>query len=143
MQILGTIWKDGKFWVTQCPTLDVSTQSDTKQGALKMMVDLVQTIVNDRKYSVSIKTTGKDGFSMTFKNPTPIIAAIIARSRSASKATLAEIAKAIGSKSPNSIYQYETGKHDPGMEKLNQLLNAMGFEIVISVVRPNKSDRVA
>lgn len=143
MQILGNIWKDGKFWVIECPTLDVSTQAESKQSAFKMMVDLVQTMVNDRKYGVSIKTAGKGGFSMTFKNPTPIIAAIIARSRSSSKATLAEIAKAIGSKSPNSIYQYETGKHDPGMEKLNQLLNAMGFEIVISVVRPNKSDRVA
>jgi predicted RNase H-like HicB family nuclease len=143
MQILGNIWKDGKFWVVECPTLDVSTQSETKNSAFQMMTDLVQTMVNDRKYSVSIKTAGKDGFSMTFKNPTPIIAAIIARSRSASKATLAEIAKAIGSKSPNSIYQYETGKHDPGMEKLNQLLNAMGFEIVISVIKPDKPPRVA
>lgn len=143
MQILGNIWKDGKFWVIECPTLDVSTQAETKQGALRMMFDLVQTMVNDRKYSVSIKTAGKGRFSMTFKNPTPIIAVIIARSRSSSKATLAEIAKAIGSKSPNSVYQYETGKHDPGMEKLNQLLNAMGFEIVISVIKPEKPPRVA
>jgi hypothetical protein len=120
MQILGDIWKDGMFWVIECPTLDVSTQSETKKGALKMMVDLVQTMVNDRKYNVSIS----------------------ARSRSSSKATLAEIAKAIGSKSPNAVYQYETGKHDPGMEKLNQLLNAMGFDIVISVVKPNKPKRV-
>jgi uncharacterized protein YlxP (DUF503 family) len=143
MQILGDIWKDGMFWVIECPTLDVSTQSETKKGALKMMVDLVQTMVNDRKYNVSISAVGKRGFSMTFKNPTPIIAAIIARSRSSSKATLAEIAKAIGSKSPNAVYQYETGKHDPGMEKLNQLLNAMGFDIVISVVKLNKPKRVA
>lgn len=138
MQILGNLWKDGKFWVIECPTLDVSTQSDTKKGALQMMVDLVQTMVGDRKYNVSIRTMAKDGFAMTFKNPTPIIAAIIARSRSSSKATLTEIAKAIGSKSPNAVYQYETGKHDPGMEKLNQLLNAMGFDIVISVVKPSK-----
>ena len=143
MQILGSIWKDRKYWVIECPTLDVSTQGDTKKAALQMMVDLVQTMVNDRKYNVSIRIMGKDQFSMTFKNPTPIIAAIIARSRSSSKATLAEIAKAIGSKSPNSVYQYETGKHDPGMQKLNQILNAMGFDIVISVVKPKKTQRAA
>jgi hypothetical protein len=77
MQILGDIWKDGMFWVIECPTLDVSTQSETKKGALKMMVDLVQTMVNDRKYNVSISAIGKRGFSMTFKNPTPIIAAVV------------------------------------------------------------------
>ena len=85
MQILGKIWKDGKLWVIECPTLDASTQASTKKDALAMMVDLVQTMVNDDKYDVSICADGNDTFSMTFKDPTPVIAAIIARSRSSSK----------------------------------------------------------
>jgi methylmalonyl-CoA mutase N-terminal domain/subunit len=85
MQILGKIWKEGKLWVIECPTLDASTQASAKKEALAMMVDLVQTMVNDAQYDVSICAVGKEGFSMTFKNPTPIIAAIIARSKSSSR----------------------------------------------------------
>jgi predicted RNase H-like HicB family nuclease len=96
MQILGKIWKEGKLWVIECPTLDASTQGSSKKEALAMMVDLVQTMVNDDQYDVSICAVGKEGFSMTFKNPTPIIATIISRSKSSSRLFETAISAASG-----------------------------------------------
>ncbi len=132
MQVLGKIWKDGKFWVIDCPTIDASTQGFTKKEALSMMVDLVQTMVNDPDCEIEISSVG-NVFSMSFKNVVPILSLMVKRLRKKSKRTLLETAKEMGIKNHNSVYQYETGKHAPGFEKLDQLLSAMGYELVVSI----------
>ena len=140
MQITGKIWKDGKFWITDCPTLDASTQGKSKGDALRMMVDLVQSLVDDKMYQIEMKAIGKDQFTMCFKDVLPIVALIISRSRGASNKTLNDLAKEVGLKSPNSIHQYEAGKHDTGVSRLNALLNAMGFDLSITVSRRDNSN---
>jgi hypothetical protein len=135
VQIKGDIYKRGKFWIIECPTLDASTQGRSRSEALSMMVDWVRTVVDDDAYPVEIQAVGKSGFEMTFSRPGPVVAVILTRTRMMSKATLAEVARALGSKSPNSVYQYETGRHDPSFQKVSDILRAMGFELVVSVAK--------
>ncbi len=105
-----------------------------------MMGDLVRTMVDDSSYEIDIALVEKKQFAMRVKNALPLVALIISRSRGASKKTLAELAENIGLKSPNSIHQYEAGKHDTGVSRLNELLDAMGFDLNISVTRRGHSD---
>ena len=140
MQVTGDIWKDGKFWVVDCQTLNASTQGRTQKEALAMMVDWVKTMVDDSSYDIDIEMVEKRQFVMRVKNALPLVALIISRSRGASKKTLLQLAEDIGLKSPNSIHQYEAGKHDTGIARLNELLDAMGFDLNISVTRRGHSD---
>lgn len=41
MEIQGKVWKDGKFWLIEVPTLDAMTQGRTRKEALFMIEDLV------------------------------------------------------------------------------------------------------
>ncbi len=143
MQIRGKIWKDQKYWIIECSTLNASTQGKTKKDALCMMADWVRTMLNDQAFPIAITAVGGTEFKMSFSQPTPIVALILSRTRSSSKATLSEIAKAMGSDHPNSVYQYESGKHDPSVQKLNDLLRAMGCELVLSVVKDEDSEKAA
>lgn len=129
-------WRSSRFcWYsphTACPSnghLDCRNQSD-----------LVQSLVDDKMYQIEMKAIGKDQFTMCFKDVLPIVALIISRSRGASNKTLNDLAKEVGLKSPNSIHQYEAGKHDTGVSRLNALLNAMGFDLSITVSRRDNSN---
>jgi hypothetical protein len=126
-------------WWTAKPLMRPPREGPKKE-ALAMMGDLVRTMVDDSSYEIDIALVEKKQFAMRVKNALPLVALIISRSRGASKKTLAELAENIGLKSPNSIHQYEAGKHDTGVSRLNELLDAMGFDLNISVTRRGHSD---
>lgn len=59
---------------------------------------------------------------------------ILKQVRSEKKLSQAALAELIGSSSRNAIGQYEEGKSEPGLAKLQEILGAMGYEFKLSLV---------
>ncbi len=45
MELQGKVWKDGKFWLVEIPSLDVMTQGKSKKDALRMIEDAVAGLI--------------------------------------------------------------------------------------------------
>lgn len=138
MQMRGKVWKDGKFWVIDLPVIGRSTQGFSKKEALYMITDLVKTMLDDPDYEVEAMAEGKDGFVLTVKDPMPLFAFLIKELRAMNGISIAEMARRLGGSSRNNVAQYETGKHEPGLRKFQDMLRVFGcdLEIVPASARP-------
>ncbi len=134
MQLQGRVWKDGGMWVIECPTLRAVTQGTSRKDALAMMVDWVQTTIDSPTFPIEIALTSKNEFAMRFEDPKPIVALMLSQNRNAAGLSLKEVADRIKAKSRTAVGQYETGNHDPGFVKTQQLLKAMGYDLKIELV---------
>jgi len=137
MILTGKLWKDGRYWLIECPTLDALTQGLTKKEALEMMVDWVKTALNDSSFKVQIVESGKSGFQMKFDDPKPILGLMIDRAREAAGLTYEEVAKRVGLKSRSGIKTMASGKHDPRFSKIANVLGAIGYDFKVDLV-PSK-----
>lgn len=137
MILTGKLWKDGRYWLIECPALDALTQGFTKKEALKMMVDWVQTALDIPGFKIQIKEAGKGGFQMKFDDPKPILGLMIDRAREAAGLTYEEVAKRVGLKSRSGIKTMASGKHDPQFSKIANVLSAIGYDVQVDLV-PSK-----
>jgi len=135
MQLRGKIWKDGKHWVISCPALLADTQGISKKNALAMMEDWVKTMIENPNIEVIAQLSGKDEFTLSFKDPLPIIGLMLKRLRTTSNLTLEEAKERLGAKSRNTYWQYETGAHEPTIGTLEKLFDAMDCDMEINLVR--------
>jgi DNA-binding XRE family transcriptional regulator/predicted RNase H-like HicB family nuclease len=135
MKIQGSIWKEGKYWAVHCPALQADTQGKSRKDGLEMMKDWVQSMLDDPSYKVEVELTGDDSFSISVQDPSPIMALIVQRARASSGMTLDQLAKKLGLKSRSNAAHYETGKHAPSLAKAQDILDALGFDLEISVRR--------
>jgi predicted RNase H-like HicB family nuclease len=148
MQISGKIAKHGKFWVVECPTLQADTQGRSRKEALEMMKDWIWTALDDTRFPVEIEMTGDEEFTLTFSDPRPILGLIVQRTRATAGMTLDEVGSRLGTGRGRSyVKTYETGKHDPRFMTAQALVNAMGYDLRIEVVKrddaPTSKPRVA
>lgn len=143
MQLKGKVTKVGKYWAITCPALQADTQGTSRKDALAMMEDWVKSMLDDQDFDVKATFTGKDEFVLSVKDAKPIIAMIVARNRNSSGLSLAEISSKLGAKSRNAVHQYETGKHDPSISKLQELVDAMGYDVRIELVPHPKAKKKA
>lgn len=58
MRFSGKIYKDGKFWLAEIPILDLMTQGHTKGEAYRMVVDMLESLINNKDFKAEV-----------FKNP--------------------------------------------------------------------------
>jgi transcriptional regulator with XRE-family HTH domain len=134
MRLSGKLKKEGKFWAVESSDLQAYTQGTSKQNALEMMVDWIRSMLDQPDFKVDIAAYGNK-FAMSFDDPKPILGLLFAQTRAATGLTLQQMVTRIGKGSPPNISQYETGKHDPSFTKAQELVNAMGYDLQISLVR--------
>ena len=115
MEMEGKIWKDGKFWLVEVPTLDAMTQGKTRKEALAMIEDLViemaRSYYGDETDAFKITVTDykKDIIGVASNDNKLLLALSLRRQREKSGSTVREVAERLGSKSPNAYAQYEKG----------------------------------
>jgi len=68
---------------------------------------------------------GESNFLVSVKMTEELLALILRRLRATSGLKIMDIAKRLGSASPNSYAQYEQGKTMPSLEKLSEILEAI------------------
>lgn len=131
MEIEGKVWKEGKFWLVEIPSLDAMTQGKTRKNALAMTKDLVFEMMQsyftdelDKDVKISINDYKKDVIGITTGETKLLLALTLRRQREKSRSTVQQAAKRLGSKSPNAYAQYEKGETNITIEKFEHLLIA-------------------
>jgi predicted RNase H-like HicB family nuclease len=131
MEIEGKIWKDGRFWLVEIPTLDVTTQGKTRKEALSMAEDLVLEMTISyfehevgKNFKVAIIDYKKNVIGVATNNNKILLALSLRRQREKSGSTVREVSERLGSKSPNAYAQYERGKTNISLDKYEALLMA-------------------
>jgi predicted RNase H-like HicB family nuclease len=134
MILPGIITKEDGFWIAECAALDAMTQGRTKKEALQMLLDWVQTALDDPSFSIDLREVSKGALHLTFEDPRRIVGLIIERARESAGMTYEEVAFKVGLKNRSGIKSMTLGKHDHRFSKLLSTLNAVGYDLKIEVV---------
>ena len=131
MEFEGKIWKSTTFWLVEVPSLDLMTQEETKEEALRMLEELIAELVDyyftkkeSKNFDVSINLYKKGVIGVSSSKRRLLLALSLIRQREKSQSTIRETAKRLGSKFPNSYAQYEKGKIRISLEQYEKLLTA-------------------
>ncbi len=131
MELEGKVWKSGKFWLIEVPSLDVMTQGHTKAEALEMIRDAILLLAKEyfpkdleKSFDIVINDYKKTVIGITSTDSGILLALSLKRQREQSGTTVREASKRLGSKSPNAYAQYEQGKTKIPLDKYASLLQA-------------------
>ncbi|OGB84774.1 hypothetical protein A3F66_00760 [candidate division TM6 bacterium RIFCSPHIGHO2_12_FULL_32_22] len=124
MKINGTIFKSGKFWLADIPSLDLIVQSKTKKEIPLMVSDAIELLIDDPNFNIKVDIEG-DELYIKSNNLKKLIALILKRLRLKNRLRLEDVAKKLSAKSINEYAQYEQAKHLPSLDKLDELLKAI------------------
>ena len=125
MRFSGKIYKDGKYWLAEIPILDLMTQGRTKREAYEMVADMLDTMVNQKDFEITVFKGKKDAFEVGSSDAKYFVRLLLQRKRELSGLSLSQVASRLGMSSRNTYARYEQGKSVPSVEKLNDLLHAV------------------
>ena len=125
MRFSGKIYKDGKYWLAEIPILDLMTQGRTKREAYEMVADMLDTMVNQKDFEITVFKGKKDTFEVGSSDAKYFVRLLLQRKRELSGLSLSQVASRLGMSSRNTYARYEQGKSVPSVEKLNDLLHAV------------------
>ena len=121
----GKVYKDGTFWLAEISILNATTQGYTRKEAYEMVKDLIETLANRPKFSVTVHPGKTGNFEISSHDTRTMISLLLRRQREKSGLSLSEVADRLGVKSRNAYARYEQGTSAPTLEKLDQLLKAV------------------
>lgn len=131
MELEGKIFRDGRFWLVEIPSLDAMTQGRTRKEALSMAQNLVFEMMHSyfenqlcKDFKVTVSDYKKDFIGITTNETKFLLALSLRRQREKSGSTVKDAAKRLGSKSPNAYAQYERGLTNISIDKFEHLLIA-------------------
>ena len=125
MRFCGKIYEDGGFWLAEVPVLDAMTQGRTREEALDMAGDLLESLANRPGFSVKIHAEALDEFEVSSNDTRGLVSLLLRRQRERSGLSLAEAADRLGARSRNAYARYERGTSAPTLDKLSELLRAV------------------
>ena len=125
MRFSGKIYKDGKYWLAEIPILDLMTQGRTKREAYEMVADMLDTMVNQKDFEITVFKGKKDTFEVGSSDAKYFVRLLLQRKRELSGLSLSQVASRLGMSSRITYARYEQGKSVPSVEKLNDLLRAV------------------
>jgi len=131
MEFEGKVWKSTSTWLVKVPSLDLMTQGETKEEALKMLEELIIELTvyyftkkEGKDFDVCVNVYKKGVIGVSSLKKRLLLALSLIRQREKSQSTVRETAKRLGSKFPNSYAQYEKGKIRISLEQYEKLLTA-------------------
>ena len=125
MRFSGKIYKDGTFWLAEISILDLMTQGRTKRDAYEMVADMLDTMINQKDFEITVFKGKKDTFEVGSSDAKYFVRLLLQRKRELSGLSLSQVASRLGMSSRNTYARYEQGKSVPSVEKLNDLLRAV------------------
>lgn len=141
LRIKGRIWKEGKFWAVECPTLHAHTQGTSREDGLAMMKDWLLTMldaVKGLKVDVELVNKKQDDGSYVFdivvqSHVNAVVALVILRNRQFSGITMEKMAKNMGKASKSSVKNLESPEADHGIGKVSMAAGALGYDVVFGL----------
>ncbi len=131
MELEGRVWKSGRYWLIEVPSLNLMTQGKSKKDALAMLEDAVIGLIEcyfasqmKRNFDLIINDYEKGVIGVTSNDNKLLLALSLRRQREMSGSTVREVSTRLGSKSPNAYAQYERGKTRISLDQYERLLQA-------------------
>lgn len=131
MELEGKIWKSGKFWLVEVPSVEVMTQGHTRAEALKMIADAIEGLVScyfpdeAKDFKITVQDYKKGIIGVSSSNKSIMLAFSLRRQREYSKSTIREVSQRLGSNSPNAYAKYEKGRIRISLDQYERLLQAV------------------
>lgn len=131
MELEGKLWKSGKFWLVEVPSVEVMTQGYSREEALKMIADAIKGLVDcyfpdeSKEFQVTVQEYKKGIIGVSTSNNSLMLAFSLKRQREASKSTVREVSERLGSTSPNAYARYEKGRARISLDQYERLLQAV------------------
>ncbi len=132
MRIPGKIWKNNGFWLIEVPALDLMTQGKSKKDAFKMLKDAIQSLQEKSKFTIKIGDKQHDSFYVSSPQIKELTAFILFRLRTKSGQSLEDVRIKLGVKSKNAYAQYEQGRAEPTLSKMEELLKALDSDLILN-----------
>ena len=79
MRFEGHLTRDGRFWLAEIPLLDAMTQGKTRNEALQMIGDWLETMVNRKGFEAQVFPTGKSTFEVGGSDAAAMTALLLRR----------------------------------------------------------------
>jgi len=125
MKIEGTLIRAGSWWAVEIPLLKIFTQGRSKNDAYCMAKDAIESIVDEKNFTVSVTPGTGNTFMVGSNNEVLLMALALKQQRSSRHMSVRDVARNLGSNSPASYSRYEQGKVKPSLNKFSQLLKAI------------------
>jgi len=125
MKIEGKLDRSGSWWAVEIPLLKIFTQGRSKKDAYCMAKDAIESIVDEKKFTVNVTPGPADTFMVGSNNEVLLMALALKQQRSSRHMSVRDVARNLGSNSPASYSRYEQGKVKPSLDKFSQLLKAI------------------
>ncbi len=125
MRFEGRVFKVGRHWAVEVPILGVVTQGRTRNDALEMIADAVESLVNKKGFEVAVFRGYGEHFEIGASHQAALTALLLRRERLKAGLSLAQVAARLGAKSLNAYARYEQGRTTPSVQKLSELLSVV------------------
>ena len=90
MRVKGRIFEDGGFWLAEVPVLNAMTQGTSKEDAVDMVRDMVETLADRPGFSVTVRSCGDGTIELDSDDVRSLEALIQSRRRTRSGPSLQE-----------------------------------------------------
>jgi predicted RNase H-like HicB family nuclease len=84
MRFEGKLTRDGRFWLAEIALLDALTQGRTRDEALEMIGDWLETMINREGFRAEARILRKNEFEVVGSDPAAMIALVERRRHHAS-----------------------------------------------------------
>jgi hypothetical protein len=134
MRFVGKVFKVEGYWAIEVPILDVVSQGRTREEALEMIADAIESLVNKPGFKAEVFMVTDSYFEIGSHQVSVLTAFLLRRNRIKHGLTLFDIKKRLGAKSHNTYARYEQGRSVPSIVKLYELMSAVdpGRDFVLS-----------
>lgn len=103
--------------------LDLMTQGRSRKKALAMIVDAIESLVDQKHFRAKMYRSEGEGIEVGSSDVALFTALLLRRQREAHGLSLADVAKRLGQTSRNAYARYEQGATIPTIDKLQTLLS--------------------
>ena len=135
MRIEGKIQKSGKYWAVEVPMLFIFTKGKSKEDGFTMAKDAIEELIGIKGFEVNIIPYRDNTFSIGSNDDSKLMAFALKQQRAKAGLTIRQVAERLGSSSPTSYSQYESGRVKPSLDKYTQLLKAINetIELILKI----------
>jgi hypothetical protein len=138
MMLHGEISRDGQLYGVIVEALGAYGQGKTREAACRSLARFVQDMAAERgalgDFAVTVTDDGEATVFVTSNDPPRLLSLLLREQRTLHGLSLADVATRTGARSRNGYAQYELGKTEPTLTKLQALLDVVAPELVVAIV---------
>jgi transcriptional regulator with XRE-family HTH domain len=138
MMIHGEIEHSGSMYGAVLEPLAMYGQGKTREAACTMLATTILEHVADHGpldgFEVEVTDDGEATIYVTSNDPARLTALLLRRLRELHELSLADVTKAMNARSRNGWAQYEHGRIDPSLGKLQEMLAVVAPELTLAII---------